>query len=957
MLQGALRTAKKALEYGARLGRESHPVTDASDLDAKVHRLADYKPREWMIPNANLVFDLTDATRVKVSSALDIEFNDEEYSERMEETLPPLSLDVDESVIITGLKIDGKELSRDEWKRDSRSITIFKPKNKVFKLEVETEIDAAANKSNEGLYKSNGTFLTQIEPDAFMKIAPCLNRTDNKTAFNVTIIANQEQCPKILSNGNIQNEKDLGDGRHSAEFYDPRPKPIYIFAVVAGEFDMLEATAQSDLVEGDVKLEIYSDPGNKEKCHHGMFSLKRTIDWLKEEYGLHPDLDAHRIVIAANFNGGAMENRGLNIFNAERALADPNIATDEMYADIFRVFGHEFIHKYFGNIISIRDLMEFTLKEGLTTFLDKELAASIAPSKAVARIQVVKDLKRLQYPEDSSGNVHPIQPKEIKSFYNLITWTVYLKGAEVVRMIHTLIGEKNFKDGIKIYHEQNKDKSARVEDFIEAMEQASGLDLQQFFETWYSQRGRPKVEVKGEYNAEAKTYTMKVVQKPAHNAEPGVEQKPYYFPLKIGLLAKDAKGGKVRDIPLQLECDQSPHNLAEGILHISDWEQIFVFTSVDSEPTPSLARDLSAPADIEFDYNKKQLLHLAENDSNGFNRYEAMQRLIGEELRNLMQNPEARINETIFEAYEKVFEKLDEDRALAAELMHLPTVANLNEGLERHDYEAAKVAIDKFKKAIAERFESEFKRLYKDNCSDEPFAWNNEGIVRRKLKNAALSYLISLEGENIDRAIDQFHKADNLTERLHAYKLVAQLGPEHSEKANELNEKFYEMAKSDPMLLKQYLAAFAESNMPGLLEKLTEFMCKGDLDLNNTNILAAIYGGVAVRNLSVFHTPDGSGYKFLADRLTKLGVKTANPGFASAFMKAFGVYPYLSEEQQRKMKEQLMRIYNTPNMGVPVKEKIEKILDISGDAKKKVGLKGLLSRVKSRVVDVLQRAA
>ena len=710
-------------------------------------RLKDYRPPEFLIDQVRLHFDLGEE-ETRVRSSLTMRRNPVISKQNQ-----GLYLD-GEGLQLISLAIDGRSLTASDYTLESEGLTLHKVPDR-FTLESEVGIRPQENTALEGLYKSSGMFCTQCEAEGFRRITWFLDRPDVMACFRTTIVADRERYPVLLSNGNPVASQLLPDGRHQATWDDPFPKPSYLFALVAGDLRCLEGEHTTPSGR-QVALRIYVEPENIDKCDHAMRSLKNAMAWDEQKYGREYDLDIYMIVAVNDFNMGAMENKGLNIFNSKFVLARPDTATDQDFQGIEGVIGHEYFHNWTGNRITCRDWFQLSLKEGLTVFRDQEFSADMG-SRGVKRIEDVRLLRAHQFAEDAGPMAHPVRPDSYIEINNFYTVTVYEKGAEVVRMHHQLLGPERYRKGMDLYFERHDGQAVTTDDFVRCMEDAGGRDLAQF-RYWYSQGGTPELHIRGQYDRAARSYTLEMSQ--SCQPTPGQDSKqPFHIPLALGLL--DAEG---RDLPLRLE-GESEAVAGTRVLELRAPSETYRFQDLPVSPVPSFLRGFSAPVKLHFDYSDRQLMFLMAHDSDGFSRWDAAQSLAQRILLSSIADPEADIPEGFIEAFRTALNDPSTDRALLVEILSLPSEAYLGDQMEQVDVDGIHQARERLKTVLAQGLRDEFLRVY--NASQEHGAYDiaPAAIARRRLKNLCLGYLMQLEEEQIGQlCLAQYRAGHNMTD-------------------------------------------------------------------------------------------------------------------------------------------------------------------------------------------------
>jgi len=842
--------------------------------------LKDYTKPAFRIESVHLTFDLFEEYTLVTNI---MEFTKKDVG------VATLKLDAKELELLE-LELDGVSLASDAYVRGEESLEIFNTPQS-FRLKIVNKIYPQNNTELEGLYKSGAIFCTQNEPEGFRSITPYLDRPDVMSVFTTTVIADKERYPILLSNGNKAQTQDLGE-RHSVTWVDPHPKPSYLFALVAGDLGSI-SDEYVTMSGAKVELNIYCDKGNESQCFHAMKSLKRAMEWDEQKYGREYDLEIYNIVAVDSFNMGAMENKGLNIFNSAYVLADEDSATDANFMGIESVIAHEYFHNWTGNRITCRDWFQLTLKEGLTVFRDQCFSADLN-SAEVQRIEDVKSLRERQFVEDASATSHPIQPKSYISMNNFYTATVYEKGAEVIRMIYTLLGEQNYRKATDLYFESFDGQAVTTKDFLWAMSEASGVDLSAF-ELWYHQSGTPKLMVEEEYNNG--TYSLTLRQKVPNNVD-GEEQRPYFYPLKMALIAPNGV------------------ELLEKTLIVSKESETFVFEGLDGKPELSINRDFSAPIIIE--QSKKDLAFLMKYDANSFARYEAAQTFAIETIERIMQG--GSIDEDFVEAYGHILE-LDIDLSYKALLLELPTVSTLMQRMEIVDFEVIYAAKEQLEKELASRFEVELLRLYDAYHEPESNSLSYEAIGKRALKNRVLRVLSALENDEIvTLAKTQYENSLTMTDRIVALDILEN---SDAQAATLALADFYEKYKKQTLVMNKYFSILAASSREGTLDRVMALQNDACYDEKVPNLVRSLIG-VFARNYKHFHAKDGKAYKFLAEKI--VAIDAINAQMASALCGAFKIYAKMNEHNKALMKMELERILATPELSKNAYEIVSKIL-------------------------------
>ncbi len=870
--------------------------------------LKDYTPPPFLIEDVDLRFDLGEETTL-VTSTLKLVRNPAFVTPR-----DGLSLDGQELELVS-ISIDGSPVGDERYRLDEGSLVIRDVPDE-FTLQTCVRLRPQANTSLEGLYTSSGNFCTQCEAQGFRKITWFLDRPDVMSRYTTTIVADRGRYPVLLSNGNPVEDGLLDDNRHWVKWQDPFRKPAYLFALVAGDLACVEDrfTTRSGR---DIALKIYVEKHNADKCGHAMASLEKAMRWDEEVYGLEYDLDIYMIVAVDDFNMGAMENKGLNVFNSKYVLAKPESATDGDFAGIEGVIAHEYFHNWTGNRVTCRDWFQLSLKEGLTVFRDQEFSAHMT-SSAVKRIQDVRVLRTHQFAEDAGPMAHPVRPNSYIEISNFYTVTVYNKGAEVIRMIHTLLGADGFRKGMDLYFQRHDGQAVTTEDFVKAMEDANDEDLSQF-RLWYSQAGTPVVQVSGDYDEDSKTYTLGLSQRcPATPGQP--EKQPFHIPLRIGLL--DSAG---RDVGLDLEGGREA-GAHELVLSLTESEQQFRFRGLSEAPVVSVARGLSAPVTIDADRDDPALAFLASHDSDAFNRWDAAQvfatNVIMRQIDNHRGGRELEVDAAFVQSFTRILAEQQLDRALIAEALMLPGEAYLADRLQTIDVDAIHVARQTMRRNLASELAEEFRQVYRANLSNETYRYDAESAGRRSLKNLCLSYLMEL-GDAQSRAwcMSQFQQSDNMTDVLAALACFTRTDCPERELAI---AEFHQRWKHDALVLDKWFSLQALSHLPGTLASVEALMGHEAFDLKKPNKVRALIGSFCQGNQVRFHDAGGAGYRFLADRVIE--IDSINPQVAARLMGGFSRWRKFDADRQQLMKSQLERILGTARLSKDVYEIASKTL-------------------------------
>jgi aminopeptidase N len=869
-------------------------------------RLKDYRPPAYRIAEARLEFDLDeDETRVKATLTV------------LPQGAPgtPLVLD-GEDLTLHRVAIDGETLPADAYQADERSLTLPALTGPAT-VEIETSCRPKDNTRLEGLYVSHGTFCTQCEAEGFRRITYFLDRPDVMAVYTTVIRGPEKTLPVLLSNGNLTTTRDLGDGRHEATWHDPHPKPSYLFALVAGELSAVEdhfTTASGR----EVNLRIYVEPGNEDRCAYAMDALKRAMRWDEEAYGLEYDLDLFNIVAISHFNMGAMENKSLNVFNAKYILADPDISTDMDYALIESIVAHEYFHNWTGNRVTCRDWFQLSLKEGLTVFRDQQFSADMR-SAPVKRIEDVRALRARQFAEDAGPLSHPVRPPSYIEINNFYTATVYEKGAEVVRMLHTLLGAEIYRKGIDLYVERHDGEAATCDDFLAAMADASGRDLSQFA-LWYDVAGTPELSVSGRHHHHDKSYELIVRQSVTSGAddEPG---PALHIPLVMGLLDRQGKA-----LPLRLKGEPAAAAEASRVLEVTKKHQVFHFMGIDEPPVASLNRGFSAPVRAKVYYGPEDSGLLMARDGDPFNRWEASQQFASKVLLDmaaaLREQREPEPHAAFLDALARMIDDTSVDPALLAEALALPSEDTIANQMKQIDVEAIYEARERLRHEIAERMAAKVAALYQADHAKAPYSPDAAPAARRALRNRALWYLaVSPEAAHRDLVGQQYDTADNMTDRMAPLAIFADWrGPERDAAFADFERRF----TGNDLAMDKWLGLQAASALPETLTRVEELMAHPAFSLTNPNKVRALIGRFAAGNPLRFHAPDGAGYRFLADRVIELDPR--NPQVAARLLQPLGRWRRFAPRHQNLMRKALERVLATPKLSRDVYEIASKSL-------------------------------
>jgi aminopeptidase N len=871
--------------------------------------LKDYRPPDYRVETVNLEFEL-DETRTRVRSTLVVS-----RSHDRSRGFLPFVLN-GEDLILKRVKLDGQVLGEHDYKLEQDTLTLL-PVPDRFTLEIENEINPAANTKLMGLYLSSGNFFTQCEAEGFRKITFYPDRPDVMARFFTTIIADRKKFPVLLSNGNLIGAGELEDGRHFAKWHDPFPKPAYLFALVAGNLDRISDTFTT-MSGRRVDLHIYVQHHNRDKCDHAMQSLKRAMKWDEDAYGREYDLDVFMIVATDDFNMGAMENKGLNIFNSRYVLARPETATDGDFQGIMGVVAHEYFHNWSGDRVTCRDWFQLSLKEGFTVLRDQQFMEDMT-SRGVKRISDINILRSHQFREDSGPMAHPVRPESYVEINNFYTLTVYNKGAEVIRMLHTLLGRDGFRKGTDLYFSRNDGRAVTVEDFVQAMEDANGIDLAQF-RLWYTQAGTPELEVKRSYDAKAGTYTLTVSQTvPPTPGQPSKD--PMLIPVALGLISRSGR----KELPVHLDGRRSDDS-GTLVLDLRKQTETFTFTDIPEEPVPSLLRSFSAPVKVKLDLSDEERLLLMAHDSDEFNRWDAGQqlavRLLLKLVKDYQQGKEPGIPPSFTSAFGRILESDMQDKMFQAFALMLPSETYLADFMDVVDPEALHEVRRFLQRTLASELKQAFLSVYHSNRDTGPYRLDQEAVGRRSIRNTCLAYLMELNEPDIHRiCVEQFRNGANMTDVIASLSALANADcPER----HEALEAFAAKWKDDQLVMDKWLSIQALSQLPDTLQVVKRLMGHPIFNLKNPNKVRALVGAFTQGNLVRFHAPTGEGYAFLAENI--LALDRLNPQIAARLASPFTQWKRYDPKRRTLMKEQLERIRKTPKLSRDVYEIVSKSL-------------------------------
>jgi aminopeptidase N len=876
---------------------EPHPI-----------RLQDYRPPDWLIDTVELDVSL-DATAAHVRASLLLRPNPKAAAPA------PLVLDGD-GLTLVALKLDGEPLATAQYVATPDRLSLAQPPQRPFRLEIETQVDPSANTQLMGLYRSGKTYCTQCEAEGFRRITYFPDRPDVMAIYTTRIEADITDAPVLLANGNLKESGTLPDGkRHFAVWHDPFPKPSYLFALVGGTLAFVEDHFRT-MSGRDVTLRIYVEPGKEDRCGYAMDSLKRSMRWDEQAFGREYDLDMFMIVAVSDFNMGAMENKGLNIFNDKYILASPETATDTDYASIEAIVAHEYFHNWTGNRITCRDWFQLCLKEGLTVFRDQEFTSD-ERSRPVERIKDVRGLRAHQFVEDAGPLAHPVRPTLYHEINNFYTTTVYEKGAEVVRMLQVLLGPQQFRKGMDLYFTRHDGEAATIEQFVQCFADASGRDLSQFM-LWYAQSGTPEIVATGSYDTRAKTYRLDLAQTlPPTPGQPTKE--PMVIPLVAGLVGPDG-----RDVPLQ-RADGGP--VERGLLTLDRPAASYVFTGIEQRPVPSINRGFSAPVRLTVNVGDEDLRFLANHDSDPFNRWQAVHtlamRLLVDSTAAIRRSEPPRQDPALVAALDAVLNSRDLEPAFVAQVIALPSESDIAREIARDvDPDAVYAARQALRLAVKASLSKTLTTIYERLSSPEPYSPDADAAGRRALKNTCLD-LITAAGEPsaIALAKRQYERADNMTDRMAALQALSLC--DCAERTAAL-EDFYRRYAGDPLIVDKWLSLQAAIPEPATLERVKALTSHAAFSMANPNRVRALVGAFAMSNQTQSNRADGRGYDFIVD--TVLAIDPKNPQLAARLLSALKSWRVLEPKRRSLAQAALKRVADTPSLSRDVGDIVQRAL-------------------------------
>ncbi|WP_297322334.1 aminopeptidase N [uncultured Bartonella sp.] len=870
--------------------------------DNSVFRLEDYAPTDYAISTTELTFSLH-PTQTIVKSKLSLS--------RRDKTKPasPLVLVGDELKLLS-VAINGNKLSQSEFFVSPEKLEIYNPPKDNFVVEIVTEINPKKNRQLMGLYLSNGVYCTQNEPEGFRRITYFYDRPDVLSVFTTRIEADETTEPILLANGNLVESGKLEGGRHYAVWHDPHPKPCYLFALVGGTLDHLNDSFTT-MSGRKVKLGIYVEKGKKERAAYAMDSLKRAMRWDEQRFGREYDLDIFNIVAVSDFNMGAMENKGLNIFNDKYVLADKSTATDFDYAGIERVIAHEYFHNWTGDRITCRDWFQLCLKEGLTVYRDQEFSSD-QRSRPVHRISDVRVLKVAQFPEDAGPLAHPVRPRQYREINNFYTTTVYEKGAEVVRMVHTLLGEQLFRKGMDLYFERHDGEACTIEDFIACFADVSGRDFSQFM-LWYEQAGTPTVTVNSHYKDGVLTLDL---EQTLPDTPGQSDKKPMIIPLSFGLLGKNGK-----DMPYQAD-----NHVENNVIVLNEKKQTVHLRNLSEKPVLSLLRGFSAPVNLKMDESADDIAFRANYDTDEVNRWQSLNQLISQALINAIKD-EKTAKPAMPEKLQKLIEAVVDDETLEPAFrslcLQLPSEVELARMIGQDiDPDRIFAVRQSFIVSLAAHLKPLLLTVFDKMATSGHYSPAAEQAGKRALKNTVLDYL-SLAENSPERAFNAFSHADNMTDRMAGLAILVH----HFDQSDEAQEALADFEKRyghDPLVMDKWFTV--QATVPGskTLDHVKELMKHPLFSLDNPNRTRALIAAFAASNQTGFNRRDGQGYKFLADII--LTVDKENPQLAARLLTTTRSWRQLEQNRRAKLYNELQRIADTANLSVDVSDIVQRTL-------------------------------
>ncbi len=870
----------------------------------------DYSPSNYKIDEVNLYINLNDK-KTEITNEFNVKPNPE-----VNDLGDSLVLD-GEDLILKSVEIfeDGEWRALDgskDFKVTDKNLRIENPPKEEFKLRIKNEIDPSKNTKLEGIYTSGESIMSQCEAQGFRRITYYLDRPDNLATFDVTLEADKEKYPVLLSNGNsdYKNTEDLGNGRHKLNWKDPFPKPSYLFAVVAGDLKVLEDKFTT-MSGKEIDLRIFVESGYEEKIGWAMESIKRSMKWDEDTYGREYDLDCFHVVATDKFNAGAMENKGLNVFNISLLVGDPETSTDVRLRYIEAVIGHEYFHNWTGNRITCRDWFELTLKEGLTVLRDRQFTADMH-SEAIKIIDDAIDLKAGQFSEDKGPSSHSIRPDMVEVFDNIYSSTVYEKGSHVLGMLNTIVGKDQWRKAMDSYFDKFDGQAVTCDDFVGNIEEVTGVDLSQF-RLWYSQSGTPEISYETRYDVEEKAYYLTLKQEIKPTADQ-LDKQSMHIPIKVGLIGSNG------------------NDVAEKLINLTEAEQTFKFENIgDANVVPSILRGFSAPVKIVTSPSDEELVFRMAHDSDPYNKYEAAERFKLKTVYKLIEDyksgKELKLEESFINAYRSNVESaLSGDMAFSSEILGVPYYNIIEQGLDKVDPYAVYDVMEFMRTSLAKEFKDEMLHIYNETTTheDEKYELNPEQSGRRLLHNVCLRFLSKIEDPEIKQLLeDQYKNATNMTERLGGLDPMVKL--EDQELAKVSLDDFYDRYKDDTNVLDTWLRMNVARKVEKPLDNIAKLQKHKIFDWTNPNKVRALVGGFVSGNIKAFHNMDGSGYKFVADTIIKLN--KINPSIGARLSSIIADCDKYEDDRKKLIVSELERIMETPKLDAAIKEIVGKGLD------------------------------
>ncbi len=864
--------------------------------EPKTIYLKDYEPSVFSISDCELTFDIFD-DKTQVINTMRI----------VSEQETPFSIELNgEGLELESIRLNGELLDENAYVVTDETLELPGMTNDA-EVQIVTTIYPDQNTALEGLYRSGEILCTQNEPEGFRRITYFLDRPDNMSRYTTTIIADKGRYPVLLSNGNFVESGESDGNRHWAKWLDPFPKPSYLFALVAGELGSIHDSFIT-MSGREIELNIYCDPGNEDKCHHAMRSLKASMKWDEEVYGREYDLDIYNIVAVDSFNMGAMENKGLNIFNSHYVLANEDTATDQNFLGIESVIAHEYFHNWTGNRITCRDWFQLTLKEGLTVFRDQCFSADMN-SQVVQRISDVQALRERQFVEDAGPTAHPIKPDHYIEINNFYTATVYEKGAEVIRMIHTMLGSERFRKGSDLYFEMFDGQAVTTEDFIWAMSKGGEIDLERFTR-WYHQERTPELLVKDHYDPETRIFSISLTQQIPKNVH-NQEQEHYSFPLAIALFDSEGK-------QLALNCNRNDQELLDkGVLLIRDRHEHFIFTGISEQPKLSVNRNFSAPIIVHYD--ALDYPFLMQHECDGFSRYEVAHDFALNVMEAMMKGEQ--VAQTYIQAYGSLLADTSIDPMFKSKLLQLPSISSIMQRQIVVDVELVYEVSNTLKSTLAQTYKVAMLELYDTLYEPENTSIGAQSMGKRALKNELLRLLMMCEdGTAVERCTRQYYDAKTMTDRIVALDLLENHVPEIAEDAL---KHFYARYSDDTLVMNKYFSILAASERAGTIDRVQALENDPAYNPKVPNLVRSLIG-VFARNYLHFHASNGHGYSYVAQKIIELDA--INPQIASGLTGAFKLYERMNENNRQLMEKALRTILQTGSLSNNVYEIVEKIL-------------------------------